>query len=481
MGANQTLEALWKDAAMPSERLADLTLSGADPVLRSSFAVGTAAQTSIAAAALAANAIGVLRGGAPQSIRVDMREAALECTGYFSVDGRTPQVWDPIAGLYACGRNGDTGWVRLHTNFAHHRDGLLRLLHLLDGAETPKEAVAAALREWNALTFEQAAANEGLVVAAVRRFDEWDRHPHAAFVNAQPLINIERIGDAAPLSWPELPDQARPLLGLRVLDLTRILAGPICGRTLAAYGAEVMLVNSPKLPNIAAIADTSRGKLSVHLDLKDKQGARGLQRLIDSAHVFVQGYRPGALRALGFDPKTVAARRPGIVYVSLSAYGEQGPWGSRRGFDSLVQTATGFNHAEAEAAGSSSPQAMPAQILDYASGFLMAFGAQAALHRQRTEGGSWQVRVSLARTAQWLRSMGRISDGFSIARPSHDDLIETTASGFGQLAALRHAAHFSRTPAGWTRPSMPPGSHPPSWPPIATRSRVLRERLENGQ
>jgi crotonobetainyl-CoA:carnitine CoA-transferase CaiB-like acyl-CoA transferase len=238
----------------------------------------------------------------------------------------------------------------------------------------------------------------------------------------------------------------------------------VAGRALAAYGAEVMLVNSPGLPNIEAIADTSRGKLSAHLDLHQPAGAQALRALLQSTHVFIQGYRPGALDAMGFDPHTLASQRPGIVCVSLSAYGPRGPWAGRRGFDSLVQTATGFNDAEARAAGSAEPRALPCQIIDYASGYLMAFGALAALLRQAREGGSWQVRVSLARTGQWLRGLGRVENGFDLTRPPFEDRLVETDSGFGRLAALPHPARFSVTLARWARPSVPPGTHAPAWP-----------------
>ena len=252
--------------------------------------------------------------------------------------------------------------------------------------------------------------------------------------------------------------------GLRVLDLTRILAGPVAGRTLAALGADVMLVNSPTLPNIAAIADTSRGKLSVHLDLKSSEGSAALQRLLADAHVFMQAYRPGAMASLGLGPAELARRRPGIVCVSLSAYGEEGPWAGRRGFDSLVQTATGFNHAEAEAGGSATPLAFPLQALDFAAAHLLAFGAQAALWRQQREGGSWLVRVSLAGVGQWLRSLGRLADGLAAPAPDPEPWLETADSGFGRLVAVRPVPRFSRTPLRMFRASMPPGSHPPVWP-----------------
>jgi hypothetical protein len=186
--------------------------------------------------------------------------------------------------------------------------------------------------------------------------------------------------------------------------------------------------------------------------------------VLRDAHVFIQGYRPGALAALGFGPEQVANDRPGIVMVSLSAYGEDGPWAGRRGFDSLVQTAAGFNDAEARAAGSVQPKALPMQVLDMTTGFLIAFGAQAALWRQQAEGGSWHVRVSLARTALWLRELGRIDAGFAAPKADFSGLMETSASAYGELIAMRHAAVFSRTPAGWDRPSVRPGTHELAWP-----------------
>ena len=451
---------IWQQAGLPTEALAFAHLTGADPVLPSSFAVGAAAQSSIAAAALAACELGHLRGTPRQRVGVDMLHAALDCTGWFSLDGQVLELWDKFSGLYRCA----DGWVRIHANFAHHREGALRLLKLDPATATRAEAEAAMLG-WRARDFEDAAAAQKLVATALRRFDEWDATPQARAIAAQPLFTIERIGgDAPPLALPPLHNDERPLTGLRVLDLTRILAGPVGGRALAAYGADVMLVNSPHLPNIEAIADTSRGKLSAQVDLHTDEGRAALRRLVAEAHVFVQGYRPGGIASLGFGPEDLARLRPGIVCVSLSAYGTQGPWASRRGFDSLVQTAMGFNHAEGEAAGDGKLRPLPMQILDEATGYLIAFGAAAAMWRQQQEGGSWHVQVSLAQTGQWLRSLGRVAGGLSITRPDVAPHVETSASGYGELAALRHAAQLSRTPAAWPRPSMPPGSHAPAWP-----------------
>ena len=465
--STQALHDLWRLAQLPEAALSRATLTGEEPALPSSFAVGVAAQSSIAAAALAATEIGAARGGANQKIGVDIRDAALECTAFFTIDGRVPEAWDKISGLYPCGAEaGEPGFVRIHANFAHHRDGALKLLGLPPGDRTEKADVERALKGWRAQQFEQAASDNKLVVSALRSFAEWDAHPACAALRPQPVISFEKIGEAAPVQLSRQSAGEQPLAGLRVLDLTRILAGPTCGRTLAAYGADVMLINSPNLPNIEAIIDTSRGKLSAHVDLDTDAGRAALRELARETNVFVQGYRPEGIAARGFGPDELAKLRPGIVYVSLSAYGHLGPWGNKRGFDSLVQTATGFNHAEGEAFGGG-PRALPMQILDFASGFLMAFGAQAALLRQAREGGSWHVRVSLARTGLWLRGLGRVEGGAEAPKPDVNALkryLQSYESGYGKLVAMPHAAKFSGTPAHWSRPSMPPGSHPPVWP-----------------
>jgi crotonobetainyl-CoA:carnitine CoA-transferase CaiB-like acyl-CoA transferase len=427
-------------------------------VLPSSFRVGAAAQTVIAAAALAAGEIRHLRSGRRQPVAVDMRHAAVEFRSehYVRVHGE-PQsdLNDRIHGLYRCG----DGWVRLHTHFPHHRDGVLRLL----GCEYDRGAVQRALDRWRARDVEDATAERGLCATALRDFAEWDAHPQGQAVPTLPLVSIDRIGDAVPRP---LPPASRPLAGVRVLDLTRVIAGPVCGRTLAAHGAGVLLMTSPNLPSVL-VTDTGRGKLSTHIDLKQPDGRATLEALLREADIFVQGYRPGGVRALGFSPEQAARIRPGIVYVSLSAYGQAGPWAERRGFDSLVQTASGLNAAEAEAAGAPKPKPLPVQALDHASGYLLAFGALAALHRRATEGGSWHVRVSLARTGYWLRSLGRVERGFACPDPELDDvrdLLEETQSGFGRLTAVRHAAVMEETPVRWERPSVPLGSHPPRWP-----------------
>lgn len=461
--ARELLEGLWRDAGLSAEALPRAMFTGAEPVLRSSFAIGSMLQASLGAAALAATEIGRLRGGPVQTVALDALDVARESAARFSLDGRRPEVWDKLSGLYRCGSDDAPEHVRIHANFEHHRDGALALLGLPPGPTTERAQVEAALRGWSAEAFESAAGERGLVVAAVRTPEQWTAHPQAAAIAAMPLVAIERIGDAPPRAWPSATGDAPTLHGLRVLELTRILAGPVAGRTLAAYGADVLLVNGPHLPNIENIAETSRGKRSALVDLRQADGRETLRTLVSGADVFLQGYRPGGLAVRGFGPETLAELRPGLVYVSLSAYGDRGPWADRRGFDSLVQSATGLNVAEARALGSAEPKALPLQALDYGAGYLLAFGALAALQRQRTEGGSWHVRVALSGVGRWLQSLPRIADPDSAPAPDFTGAMEITESGYGRLEAVRHAVRFSHTPAAWRHPSMPPGSHPAAW------------------
>ncbi len=454
---------LWRIAGGEASALDHLKLTGTEPALPSSFRVGAAAQASIAAAGLAAAELRHRAGAARQAVSVDMRHAAIEFRSehYLTIDGKAPAtMFDP---LFAAYRTGDGRFVRLHMNFPHHRENVLKFL----GCPPTRVAIERALSKWEAVAFETEAYQRGCVVAAMRSRAEWAAHPQAAAVARLPPVQIEKIGDAPPRP---LPLGGRPLSGLRVLDLTRVIAGPVAGRTLAAHGADVMRISAPDLPFIDwLVKDTGRGKLSAYADIATPDGKGALARLVNAADIFLQAFRPGALNARGFGFADVAVLRPGIVYGSLSAYGDTGPWASRRGFDSLVQTATGFNHAEAQAAGIEGPKELPCQALDHASGYLLAFGTLMARIRQATEGGSWLVRVSLAATGRWLWNLGRADNGVSAQIPSCaavDDLLEESPSPFGTMRAVRHAAQLSDTPAAWRRPAVPLGTHPPAWPSI---------------
>jgi crotonobetainyl-CoA:carnitine CoA-transferase CaiB-like acyl-CoA transferase len=457
----EILAELWTLAGGEAAALDAVTLTGEEPQLPSSFRVAAAAQVSVAAAGLAAAQLWKLRSGQSQGVAVDMRHAVVECRSerYLRVDGKPPPpAWDVIAGVY---KTGDRRFVRLHTNFPHHRAAVCKVLN----CKPERDDVQAALMRWDGEAFETAAYAEGGVVAMMRSHDEWSALPHARALAELPVITIEKIGEAAPKPWPA---GDRPLAGVRVLDLSRVIAGPVAGRTLAAHGADVLLVSGPDLPAIPWLTiDTGRGKLTSFVELGSERGREVLRGLLASADIFSQGYRPRALASLGFSPQDAARINPGIVYVSLSAYGHAGPWAERRGFDSLVQTSTGFNHAEGQATGVEGPKELPAQILDHATGYLMAFGAVMAKARQAREGGSWHVRVSLAQTGRWLWNLGRAADGLKtedLSRDAVSPFIEEAASGFGPLRAVSHSAVLSETPAFWARPAMPLGSHPPQWP-----------------
>jgi len=458
----EILADLWTLAGGGPAALETVTLTGDEAQLPSSFRVAAAAQAGIAAAGLAAADIWKLRSGQSQGTAVDMRHAVVECRSerYLRVDGKPPPpAWDAIAGVY---HTRDGRFVRLHTNFPHHRAAVRTVL----GCEAERDQVQAALMQWDAEAFETAAYAAGGVVAMMRSHQEWSALPHAKALAGLPTLTIEKIGEAAPRPWPA---GDRPLAGLRVLDLSRVIAGPVAGRTLAAHGADVLLISGPELPAIPWLTiDTGRGKLTGFADLKSAQGRDVLRDLVMGADIFSQGYRPSALAALGFAPEDLARINPGIIAVSLSAYGHAGPWAERRGFDSLVQTSTGFNHAEGLAAGVAGPKELPAQMLDHATGYLMAFGAMMAKACLSREGGSWHVRVSLAQTGRWLWNLGRVADGFSTEDALKGEVVapfmEEVVSGFGPLRAVRHAAVLSKTPAFWARPAMPLGSDPPQWP-----------------
>ena len=459
---SEILGELWHQAALDPAPLAQISLNGAEPMQPSSFRVDAAAQTSIAASGLAAAEIHRRRGGGAQGVTVAMRDAAIEFRSehWLSIAGQPAGArWDAVAGLYQCG---DGRWVRLHTNFPHHRDGVLRLL---GDVAHDRAAVAKVLSTWRAAEFEAAAAEAGLVVTMTRSLAEWDASPQGQAASSLPPMLIEKIGDAPRVPLP--PAAERPLSRMRVLDLTRVIAGPVAGRTLAAHGADVLHISAAHLPSFdELVMDTGRGKRTAALDLRDANDQARLRHLATSADIFLQGYRPGAIAGHGFAPEALAALNPGIICVSLSAYGHLGPWAARRGFDSLVQNANGINDAEAFAMGEAKPRPLPCQALDHASGYLLAFGAMAALLRRAEEGGSWLVRVSLAGTGEWIKRLGRLEGGLTapgLTPAEIDAALEESESGFGPMRATRHAARLHATPTCWDLPAMPLGSHAPAW------------------
>jgi crotonobetainyl-CoA:carnitine CoA-transferase CaiB-like acyl-CoA transferase len=432
----------------------EATFNGADPVLRTPYRVAAAGAAALAAVGTAAAELWALRTGRRQQVAVDLRAAAasLRSGYYLRIDGKPPPApWDPMSGFYPVR---DGRWVSIHCNFPHHRAAALMVL----GTGEDRAKANEASRTWDGQALEEAIHAAGGCAGLARGAVEWAAHPHAAAVAAQPLLEILRIGDAPPLP---LPAGDRPLAGVRVLDLTRVLAGPTCARTLAEHGADVLKITAAHLPDSGAIElDTGLGKLAAHLDLRTAQGVETLRGLLRSADVFSQSYRPGTLAARGFSPEEVAKLRPGIVCVSLNAWGQTGPWKNRRGFDSIVQTVSGMAHASGDGV---TPRLLPCSAIDYVSGYLMAYGATVALARRAREGGSWLVRVALARTAKWIVDRGMV-DAASAQPPEAAGLVMDTQSPAGLITHMKPVVQLSETPARWARPPVPLGHHPPEWP-----------------
>jgi crotonobetainyl-CoA:carnitine CoA-transferase CaiB-like acyl-CoA transferase len=432
-------------------------IRGADPVFRTRYRVGTAGAASLAALGLAAARLWLARGGRAQSISIDVAAAAasLRSATYLRVNGKSAkETWAPLSGFYPV----RDGWIRFHCNFPPHRDAAYAVL----GAAQERKAGEEASAGWAGEALEDAIHAAGGCAGYVRSGADWARHPQAQAVAAQPLIEIERIGDAPP---EPLPAAARPLAGVRVLDLTRVLAGPTCARSLAEHGADVLKISAAHLADLGAVElDTGIGKLSARLDLRKVEDAQALRELVRQGDVFSQSYRPGALAARGFSPEALAALRPGIVCVSLSAWGTSGPWRERRGFDSIVQSVSGMAQASAGADGK--PRLLPVSAIDYVSGYLMAFGALLALGRRAREGGSWLVRVALARVGKWITDLGEAPAAGADELPDEmlkDLLVETDAPD-GRITHLRPVLAMSATPPRWDRPPVPLGYHPPAWP-----------------
>jgi crotonobetainyl-CoA:carnitine CoA-transferase CaiB-like acyl-CoA transferase len=445
---------------------ARLTFSGgSDPVFRTPYRVGTAGAAALGAVGLAVSDLWRLRTGRGQDVSVDFLAAAasLRSARYLRIGGTTPpNPWDPLGGFYPV-RGGR--WVSIHCNFPNHRDAAMKVLG------TPPERAAAedASRSWDGLALEDAIHAAGGCAGLARAAAEWAEHPHALAVAATPLVEIRRIGDAPPEA---LPPGLRPLAGVRVLDLTRVLAGPTCGRTLAEHGADVLKISAAHLPDSGPWEiDMGLGKLSAHVDLRSETGVETLRGLLREADVFSQSYRPGALAARGFAPEQAAALRPGIVYVSLSAWGPTGPWGARRGFDTIVQTVSGMALVQS---GAPRPALLPVSAIDHVSGYLLAYGAMTALARRAREGGSWLVRVSLARTGRWIVERGVSANSMSAADDLPDEEIRRLTgevdTPFGRIRHLRPVLALSETPPFWARPPAPLGSHRPEWPTRADRA-----------
>ncbi|MFF7390085.1 CoA transferase [Streptomyces scabiei] len=428
-------------------------------VLDARLPVRELARTCVGVCALAAAELGARRAGLAEVPRVRVDDGAVG-TAFVSerhllVDGRAPVNFAPLSRFW---RTVD-GWVRTHANYPHHRERLLSALGVRVG-ETPDEgvpAVGSALAERSSLEVEEAVCAAGGLAFALRTPKEWAAHEQAAAVRERPLVEWRRW-DGADASRARVfgtgAEVSAPAAGVRVLDLTRVIAGPVATRTLALLGADVLRIDPPGMPEILdQHADTGFGKRSATLDLT--ADPKAFEALLAEADVVVTGYRPGALDRYGLSPEALVERRPGLVVAQLSAWGTYGPWAGRRGFDSLVQVATGIAAIEGSR---EQPGALPAQALDHGTGYLLAAAVLRALTERVDGGGGRVVRLALARTAAWLTdgvepdpdSPGS-GDGLADYDGPEAWLAERD-SPLGRLRYARSPVSFEGGPEDWARP-----------------------------
>lgn len=446
----------------PAQRL---RFHGHAPQFDSPHQLTLSAAGAVGAYALATERWWHLATGQHQSIAIDWMQAASSLNpGHFQKqNGYVLPALSLLTELKAdFYQTADGRWFFPIGSYPHLRDGVLDLLQCPNNPA----ALGAAIGRWNGLDLEEAFATHKLPGVFARSQEEWLAHPQGNLLAGLPAIDICKIGD----SDPE-PAQAgnRPLDRLRVLDLGHVIAGPVVARTLAEHGADVLRVTPPMMQDpFRQTIDTNIGKRSAFLDLDRAVDCQQARELIAGADVVVQSWRPGSLARRGFGPQDAAAIRPGVVYVSVTAYGDEGPWATRGGFEQLGQTVSGIAVREG---GAGRPRVVPTYLLnDYLTGYLGAAGVMLALIRRAREGGSYHVRVSLARTSMWVQSLGLIP-GFDAdpQRPRRHfaegltPLMETRQSAYGPLEQLPPVAQFSRTPARWTLPPAPNGAHPAAW------------------
>jgi crotonobetainyl-CoA:carnitine CoA-transferase CaiB-like acyl-CoA transferase len=462
---HDAIAALFEGAHAPwtEDPAARLRLHGVNPPFQSPHELTISAAAAIGAYALAVEKWWHMATGQRQSVGIDWMQAASSLNpGHFQTQsGYALPALSLLTELKAdFYRTADDRWFFPIGSYPHLRDGVLELL---DCANTAP-ALAAAIRRQSGDALETAFAERKLPGACARTEEEWLAHPQGKLLAATPVVEVRRIGD----SEPEMPGAgARPLDALRVLDLGHVIAGPVVARSLAEHGADVLRISPPANQDpFRQTVDTNIGKRSAFLDFDRARDLAKARELLGAADVIVQSWRPGSMERRGLGPRDAAAVRPGIVYVSVSAYGEEGPWGNRGGFEQLGQTVSGIAVREGA---DGRPRVVPTYLLnDYLTGYLGAAGAMIALIRRATEGGSYHVRVSLTRTSMWVQGLGRTPGYEPRADRGHfadrlAPLLETRQSAYGPLQQLPPVAQFSRTPARWDLPPAPNGVHPAEW------------------
>ncbi len=467
------LRSLLEMVGADPELAGNVTITGADPVIDTPFRLGETAAAVLGALGALIAETWRLRSGESQQVGIEVPGAvlALQSVMLQRQWGYPIALTEPLYPTVAIYPTRDGRFIMLNGGYPLLRDGLLELLRSADSAS----AVARAVAEWDAEELENAIADRGLCGVMVRSAAEWRAHPQGAAIAKLPAVEITRIGEAPKGPFPAIRSarDARPLSGIRVLDLTHVIAGPTCAKSLAEQGATVLHIYGPSRPQLPPFdIDTGHGKRTAFLDLAGPTATRDratLSGLVQQADVFSQSYRPQALTRLGFSPEGLARLRPGIIVVSTDCYGWAGPWRYRPGFEQLAQCASGM------AVGQGSPD-HPVLVPmvypnDYISGFLAALGTVAALMRRAREGGSWQVRVSLCRTAMLIQEQGEVDPKRRPPPPIADDdrarYMAECDSAIGRLSYLGPVVRMSATPGRWDLPPAPLGAHPPRWPEAA--------------
>lgn len=440
------------------------------PTWTSSLRVAELAHDSVALSSLALALLGTQQSHPrPRSVAVDAErvQASFGSEKILRLDGVAPTIWAPLSGFWRT----DDGWVRTHGNYPHHAARLARLLGIAPDAE--RAQVQEAIGRWSRLELEERAAAAGALAIAVRAPSEWAEHPQYAVLEQSPVIGYARTEGAEPRSR----DGAGPLplAGIRVLDLTRVIAGPVAARDLALAGADVLRIDSPHLPEAPwQHLDTGHGKRTALLDFDAAPDFERLQQLLERADVVIHGYRPSALARYGLDFDALRRRHPGIVVAQLSAWGTRGPWGDRRGFDSLVQAASGIAILESKDDGAT-PGALPVQALDHAAGHFLAAAAATALRAQRTEGGSFGIGIGLARLALELLAAGPAdvpsapswtpgkSSGEPVLPTSWVPVLPDEGAAPITVTCAPPVLAFPGAPADYPSPLHPWGSDRPGW------------------
>ena len=478
-GAARALGELMTLRGLGAPAAGEVAVTGGDPFFAIPYRIGETVAAVLAATGVASNDLWELRTGRRQQVAVDVRHAAATLrTGDYTrlrgADGvfRPIPLPDPMAYMLTVTqpwRARDDRWVLPHFNLPHLAQRVLGVLR----CEYTPQAVAAAVARWDSAALEDAIAAADACGGAIRSTQEWLAHPQGAYLAQRPVIEITRIGDSAPEPLAPAPG-ARPLSGLRVLDMTRILAGPITGRSLAEHGADVLLVTGKGLAQTPEhVRDTSHGKRSVFLDIEHGDESARAQELAQGADVFIGGYRPGRLEAHGLGVDELVRRRPGLVYLDISCYGSGGPLAGRAGWEQVAQAVTGICQAYGDIANGGRPKLVFAPMCDYTTGYLGALGVMLALARRAREGGSYHVQVSLCQSAMFIQRQSLLPDFARAPTVLADEelarLHVEADTGYGRMRTLGPALAMSETPPHWSRGTPEPGSDRPEWlePPVA--------------